>query len=73
MVGWAAAVSAFGAALGLGACATRPVCRNYEPVIPACSPGFEYRCETTKDGCYVCGCVPIVDDEGRSPMLPPPN
>jgi hypothetical protein len=73
MVGSGARLLAVVAVLAFGACATRPVCRNYEPVIPACSPDFEYRCETTKDGCYVCGCVPIVDDEGRSPMLPPPN
>jgi hypothetical protein len=58
----------------LQACATSPKrCKSYEPVIPVCSPGFEYVCETTRDGCYICGCVPIVDEEGRSPMQPPPE
>jgi hypothetical protein len=53
----------------MSACASTPKaekCENYRP-LPLCSPGFEVRCQTTRDGCEQCGCVPIVDDSGRAP------
>ncbi len=53
-------------------CATRPAdgkCKEYKP-LPLCSPGFHEECQTTRDGCEQCGCVPSVDDSGRSPYEP---
>lgn len=44
-------------------------CKSYRP-LPICSPGFEVKCHTTRDGCEQCGCVPIVDDSGRAPYEP---
>lgn len=53
-------------------CASRPhrgECKDYKP-LPICSPGFRVECEVGEDGCERCGCVPIVDDQGRSPYEP---
>lgn len=44
-------------------------CKDYKP-LPICSPGFEVKCQTTRDGCEQCGCVPTVDDSGRLPYEP---
>lgn len=56
----------------LGGCGTtsqKGECKSYRP-ISMCSPGFEEKCQTTRDGCEQCGCVPIVDDSGRTPYDP---
>lgn len=54
-------------ALPLGACGTTRkagTCPD-RPVVEMCSPGFASRCETDRDGCERCTCVPISDDQGR--------
>lgn len=50
--------SACGSSRGSGTCPDKPV-------VEMCSPGFRSECETTRDGCEQCSCVPISDDQGR--------
>lgn len=59
------------ALLSVGCASTQNAgqCKNYKP-LGICSPGFEVKCETTRDGCEQCGCAPIVDDSGRAPYDP---
>lgn len=55
------------AALLFGGCGTARkagTCPD-RPVVEMCSPGFASRCETDRDGCERCTCVPISDDQGR--------
>lgn len=50
--------TACGSSRGSGTCPDKPV-------VEMCSPEFRYECETTRDGCEQCSCVPISDDQGR--------
>lgn len=54
---------------GCGTTGKAGECKSYRP-LSMCSPGFEEKCQTTRDGCEQCGCVPIVDDSGRAPYDP---
>lgn len=51
----------------LGACAStrsNGVCPQ-RSIIRACSPDFREECDTDKNGCEECTCVPIADEQGR--------
>ncbi|HRE90384.1 MAG TPA: hypothetical protein PK095_14725 [Myxococcota bacterium] len=62
-------VSALSLSSGCATTGKSGECKTYRPV-SMCSPGFEEKCQTTRDGCEQCGCVPIVDDSGRAPYEP---
>lgn len=57
----------WGSALAMSACASTQrngVCPR-RTIVSACSPDFREECDTDKNGCEECTCVPISDEQGR--------